>query len=236
MLWYKNWLETRFRIVFMLLFAMFPIALHTLTPLPGGSAHQGSAVEMRGAVGFFALYYSIIPLALAGSGIKTQSPFRATKGLHGSMYFTLSLPVSRFQLLAARVSVGMLETILVLAILPCAIWTIFPPLRNYVTGSDLLKYWLTVSICAFALHFLGVLLSTVLDDLWQNWTSIFGVFFLRWILSRAPLPESANIFRAMGESSPLFTHSLPWTTMGFSLAVAAVLFLISMRVVERREY
>ena len=34
MLWYKTWLETRFKILFMLLFAVFPIPLFTLTARP----------------------------------------------------------------------------------------------------------------------------------------------------------------------------------------------------------
>jgi hypothetical protein len=40
----------------------------------------------------------------------------------------------------------------------------------------------------------------------------------------------------MGESSPLFTHSLPWASMGVSLAAAAVLLPIAKRVVETSEY
>ena len=100
MLWYKGWLETRFRILFMFLFAIFPIPLMTLTPHPANPAPQDFSAGMQAVAEMFALYYSIIPLGLAGSGIKTQSPFHPTKGLHGSMYFTLSMPVSRFQLFA----------------------------------------------------------------------------------------------------------------------------------------
>lgn len=152
------------------------------------------------------------------------------------MYFTLSLPVSRFQLFATRVGLGMLEAAAVLAIAPCAVWAICPPLRAHITRSDLFAYWITLSICAIGLYCIGVLLSTVLDEVFQNWTSMFGVVFLRWLLSTVPLPKAANIFRAMGESSPLFTHSLPWSSMGVSLAAAAILLLMAKRVVEMREY
>ena len=37
--------------------------------------------------------------------------FFRRKGLHGSMYFTLGLPVGRFRLFAVRVGVGILETL-----------------------------------------------------------------------------------------------------------------------------
>jgi hypothetical protein len=173
---------------------------------------------------------------LAGSGIKTQADLQPRKGLHGSMYFTLSLPVSRFRLFATRTGLGMLEAAGVLAVAPCAVWIIFPSLRMHITGSDLFAYWVTVSICASAFYSVGVLLSTFMDDVWQNWTSMFGVVFLWWLLSRPFLPSYVNIFRAMGQSSPLFTHTFPWASMGVSLGAAAILFIAAMKVVQTREY
>ena len=57
------------------------------------------------------------------------------------------------------------------------------------------------------------------------------------LLSKAvSVPPSVNIFRAMGASSPLFTHTFPWASMGVSLVAAAILFLAAMRVVQTREY
>jgi len=236
MLWYKGWLETRFRILFMLMFAVFPIPLLTLTQHTVDPAHPASLAEVAGAVGFFAVYYSFVPLMLAGSGIKTQADLQPRKGLHGSMYFTLSLPVSRFRLFATRAGLGMVEVAGVLAIATCALWIMFPSLMTHITGSDLFAYWVTFSVCASAFYFLGVLRSTFLDDIWQNWTSMFGIVFLSWLLSRPFLPSSVNLFRAMGQSSPLFTHTFPWASMGVSLGAAAILFLAGMKVVQTREY
>jgi hypothetical protein len=51
-----------------------------------------------------------------------------------------------------------------------------------------------------------------------------------------PVPQSLNIFQAIGESSPLFTHALPWASMGISLGAAALLLLAAMKVVQAREY
>jgi len=237
MLWYKGWLETRFRVLFMFLFAIFPIALFTLGPFPRNPAPQGYLNLMPAMVQMFSLYYTIIPLLLAGSGVKTQSEgFRPAKGLHGSIYFTLSLPVSRFRLFRTRVGLGMLEAAALLAIPPCALWILFPASRTQISGADLFKYWVTLAVCTAGPYCLGVLLSTVLDEVWHGWISMFGVIVLWWLLSTAPLPKAANIFRAMGTSSPLFTHSLPWSSMGASLGAAAILFLTAKRVVEAGEY
>ena len=235
MLWYKCWLETRLYITFMVLYAIFPIALAILNPRPA-NAPQNSLAAIEGAVGFFAVYYSMIPVLLAGSGIKTQAGPRTRADISGSRYFTLSLPVSRFRLIATRAGLGMLGTIGVFAIAPCAVWIMFPPLRIHITGSDLLLYWVTLSACASAIYFLGVLISTVLDDTWRGFAGMFGVVFLRWLLSTVPLPPSFDIFRAMGAFSPLFTHALPWESIAISLSAATILFLAALRVVQKQEH
>ena len=46
---------------------------------------------------------------------------------------------------------------------------------------------------------------------------VWGCVPLGGYLSGTFLPPSLNIFRAMGESSPLFTHMFPWASMAFSL-------------------
>jgi hypothetical protein len=177
-----------------------------------------------------------IPVTLAGAGIKTQPILRTMKGLHGSMYFTLSLPVSRLRLLATRAGLGMLETWAVLAALPCAAWTMVPALRVVVTRADLLAWWVTACICVSAFYFLSVLLATFLDDVGQIWGSMIANSILWWLSTAVVVPSSINIFRAMGQSSPLFTHTFPWASMGVSLGAAAVLFLAALRVVQTREY
>jgi hypothetical protein len=233
MLWYKGWLETRFRVLFMFSFAVFPVALFLATPHPANAAPQVSVAEAESAFTFNALYYSIVPLFLAGSGIKTQSA-RMKKGLHGSMYFTLSLPVSRFRLFATRAGLGMLESLAILAIAPCALRIAAIGPEDHVSRSDLFAFWVTLSVCASAFYFLGVLLSTFLDEPVRNWISMFAVVVLYGLLSKVPLLAPLNIFRAM--ISPLFTHALPWASMGISLGAAAVLGLAALRVVQTREY
>ena len=234
MLWYKGWLETRFQAVFGLLFAVFPIALFTLaTPHAANSAPQISAAQAESGIQFFALYYSIVPILVAGSGIKTQSA-RMKKGLHGSMYFTLSLPVSRLRLFATRAGLGMLETVTILAIAPCFVRIVLIQPEDHVSHSDLFAFWVTLSVCASVFYFLGVLLSTFLDDQVRGWLSMFGVVFLFGLLTKVPLLAPVNIFRAM--ISPLFTHSLPWAGMGISVGAAAILGLAALRVVQTREY
>ncbi len=235
MLWHKCWLETRFLAFFMVVFAIFPIALATLN-IRSADAPQRSPAAVERNVGFLVFYYSMIPLALAGSGVKTQAGPQTRHNLYGSTYFTLSLPVSRFRLLGTRAGLGMLESVGISAIAPCAVWITLPSLRSSISGSDLLLFWVTLSVCTSAIYFLGVLISTVLEDPWRGLASLVGLLFLRWLLPTLPLPPSFDIFRAMGVSSPLFTHTLPWASMGISIGAAAILFYAALRVVQKLEY
>jgi hypothetical protein len=232
MLWYKGWLETRARILFALVFILFPVALRVATPRlapPTLAAEQGS-------IAFFAFYWSVVPVILAGAGVKTQAGLRATRGFHGSMYFTLTLPVSRLRLLAVRAAVGLLETAAVLATVPFVVWILFPLIRARLSTPDLLEYWAVISVCGCAFYFLGVVFASVLDDWAQNMASMLSIVALQAIFANLPMPGPLNIFRAMGEASPIFTHALPWVQMGVSLSVAAVLFCIAGWVVQTRQY
>jgi len=98
------------------------------------------------------------------------------------------------------------------------------------------EYTGTLIACASALYFLSVLLATFLDDQWRVWGTMIGSAVLWWLFSHTPLPASANIFQAMGKSSPLIAHTIPWTAIAFSLGLAAVLFFAALKVVQAREY
>ena len=232
MLWYKGWLETRFRVLLMFGFILFLVGLvlrHIDPPLP-----RAVVENLFNSLTFCLL---MIPMTAAGAGIYTQRIlFGTAKGLHGSMYFTLSLPVSRLRLLATRAGLGMLETVGVLAALSCVAWFMLPAPRVYVTVSGLFAYWVTVSICISAFYSLSVFLATFLGDQEAMGASGILIMILLLLFRTVSVPSSVNIFRAMGQSSPLFTHMLPWGSMGVSLGVAAILLLAALKVVQTREY
>lgn len=235
MLWYKNWLETRSRLVMGLIYTAFPVVLLFLAPHNNPPGPQGATAALRVVIGFFAFYWGMLPTMLAGSGIKTQT-FRAQRGLHSSMFYTLSLPVSRTRLFVTRTSLGIVELAALLLLAPVAMWIMFPVLRPNLAHFDLLKYWLTVFACDVGFYSIGVLMSTFLDDLMQAWGSMLVLAILFATLSGPRLPAAVNVFRAMGADSPLFTHSLPLEAMAFSLGVSAILCSAAITVVRRREY
>ncbi len=230
MLWYKGWLETRFRLVFSLAFiGLILFLLHSVPP------------ENKSKI-FAILEYStlsilmVICAMLAGAGIVTQAPFQAKKGLQASTLFTLSLPVSRLRLLAVRAGLGWLEAAGTIAVLCCGMWLISPPLKRMTTPVEMLEYAGTLIACVSVIYFLSVLLATFLDDAWRIWGTMIGAAAFWWISSHTPLPEFANIFRAMGKGSPLIAHTTPWNAIAFSLVLSTILFFVALRVVRTRQY
>jgi hypothetical protein len=233
MLWYKGWLETRFRLLFALGFmCVFVVLLHSA----GAKAPPPGAKPVVGVALLAMVFAATASGMLSGAGINTQPSFQATKGIHGSMFFTLSLPVSRFRLLAIRAGLGWLETAGVIGALCCALWLALPVLRGAVTSIEMFEYAGTLMACASALYFISVVLATFLDDLWRMFGSMIAFWGLWALSSYARLPVSVNIFRAMGEGSPLIAHTMPWTAMAFSLGIAAILFFAAIRIVQIREY
>jgi hypothetical protein len=235
MLWYKGWLETRFRLFFTLGIATLILVLQysarNAAPPPGGKSAAFGLV-MVGSPTLVLLLCAM----LGGAGIVTQPSLQATKGLHGSTLFTLSLPVSRLRLLAVRASIGWFEAAGAIGALCCGMWLVSPAFRATATPVEMLEYAGTLIACASAFYCFSVLLATFLDDQWRAWGTMIAYGALWWLSSHTPLPSSINIFRAVRDGSPLFAHTMPWTAIAFSLGLAAILFFAALKVVQTREY
>jgi len=235
MLWYKGWLETRFRLLFVtgytIFLLLFQHSVRNATPPPGGK---------NPALGFVMFSNPTLVLMacalLRGAGIVTQPSLQATKGLHGSTLYTLSMPVSRLRLLGVRAAIGWLEVVSVIAALCCGMWLASPAFRMLATPMEMIEYAATLIACASALYCFSVLLATFLDDQWRAWGTMLSATALWWLSTHTTFPASANIFRAMREGSPLVAHAVPLTAMSFSLGLAAILFFAALKVVQAREY
>jgi hypothetical protein len=234
MLWYKGWLETRFRLLLLLvLLGSFLVFFSFAARAPV----SGRIKPIVGFVSFSVPAFVVMACAmLAGAGIATQPSVQAAKGLHGSTLFTLSLPVSRFRLLRVRASLGWLEMAGMIGVLCCGIWFAFPDLRAVAKAIEMFQYAATVMACASALYFISVLAGTFLDDLWRTWGTMIAAVGLWWLSSHTPLGESIDVFRAMGEGSPLIAHTMPWDAVAFSLGLATILLFAALKVVRTREY
>ena len=227
MLWYKGWLETRFRLAFVLVVVAFMFI---------AQSSQGSKVDVRGAIFMAGTSVWLICVFLAAAGIATQQSLQAAKGLHGSTLFTLTLPVSRFRLLAVRAGLGWLEKAGGIGGICCLLWFLFPVIRGRTTPQEMVEYAAVLIVCGSVFFCITVLLATFLDDLWRVWGSFLCYGAIWWLADKIPAPASVNIFWAMGDGSPVLAHTMPWTAMAFALGLAAVLFFAAFKVVQHREY
>ena len=230
MLWMKGWLETRWRFVFGLGFGVFLLINVIADNMPD---RQFAIVKL---VNILAFFWAFIAIMLGGAGINTPAAFRATKGLHGSMYFTLALYVSRFRLLATRVAIGMLELTAVIMLICTALWATVPQLKAQMTLPEILMYGLVFAVSASSFYSVSVLLATFLDGQWQIWGSMIFIVGLRYASGHLPVPAGLDLFRPLTTDSPMVTHVFAWTGMAISLALTAILFCLSMKIVQLREY
>jgi ABC-type transport system involved in multi-copper enzyme maturation permease subunit len=230
MLWFKGWLETRWRFIFVLGFGVFLLINVVADNVPDQPFAMAKLVN---PMSFFIAFMGIM---LGGAGINTQAAFRATKGLHGSMYFTLALPVSRFRLLATRAAVGALELTAVIMLICTGLWTTVPQLRAQMTLPEILVYGFALAVSATSFYSVSVLLATFLDGQWQIWGSMIFIVGMRYVSNRLRVPQALDLFRPLTTDSPLATHILPWSGMATAVVLAAILFCASMKIVQLREY
>ena len=230
MLWYKAWRETRLRVLLMFAVVIFILfQVHQHVPL---NRQNWASLQLQ-------FMWMIIPLSLAGSGVRAEAPFRPVKGLQGSMYFTLSLPVNRLRLLYVRSAVGLLEAAGLVAIGCCLAVLAFPGLREQITMADGVAYALTVFVCGFSAFGLSTILATFLDQQWQGMVAMATYFVARSVtfgLNGDPTSPLArfDFFRAMGTATTL--HSMPWVAMATSAAVGLACYLAAMKVELSRQY
>ena len=232
MLWAKGWYETRIRLLLVV------VATLVVSGVASNSAPASANISPKGLEATTLIGASVLAaIMLAGAGIKTQpAGFRPSKGLHGSMYYTLSLPVTRSRLFSVRVSLGLGETALVHLLACCAVWLVRPVIRLNAAPSDMFKHGVAAFFCVAAVYSLGVLFATFLDDLYQTWASMFTVMAAIVILNRVPLPPSLDAFLVLSRASPLITHTMPWFAIATLLGFSAMLLLISVRIIRSREY
>jgi len=233
MLWFKAWLEVRWRFFFMvgsILFVWLTPMWITATGVHSGvpAARLWMAIQLASV-----LLFIFTAIYLAGSGINTQGIYTFTPGFHGSMLFTLSLPISRRRLLFVRVGLGALQTCILVAIMAVYIVHLRP---ESTSALQALIYLTRTIVCTMAIYAFSVLLSCVLDEIWQVtgafifWTAVFLLQAkFDWVARISPL-------RGMSLNCYPITAPMPWEAVLGSLALAVLLLWASVLVVQRKEY
>jgi ABC-2 type transport system permease protein len=235
MLWYKAWLETRWRFGFVVGSILFAWAAPLWTPLfhlrlPAGVVESRLWVGVHMAT---VILYIFAAIFLAGSGINTQTTYSATTGFHPSMLFTLSLPVSRRRLLFVRAGLGALQTSILVAIM--AAYTLFAR-PEATTAPQFLIYLARAIICTMAVYALSTLLACLFDEMWQFYGAFLFCIAAFVLQLRISWVSWLSPYRGMSLISFPITGPMPWAPVISSLVLMAVLMYASMLIIQRKEY
>jgi hypothetical protein len=139
-------------------------------------------------------------------------------------------------LLAIRSGLGFLEVAGINAIVIGLAWGLFPLVRAHSTPFNLLQTILSAILCTVFIYSTAVLLATFLEETWHVFGTLFLVGIAWWSVSRLSLRPSFDVFRFLGDASPLLTHTLPWPAISISLLVSALLFWVALKILQVREY
>ncbi|MGP8174692.1 MAG: hypothetical protein ACLP7O_09120 [Terracidiphilus sp.] len=179
------------------------------------------------------LLYIFAAIFLAGSGVNSQTTYAATSGFHGSMLFTLSLPVSRRRLLLVRAGLGAFLTGVLVAVM--AGYTLFQR-PGGARAFDALEYIARAIACTMAVYALSVLLACVLDEMWQFYAATFCWIAFYLLQSRFAVLAWLSPLRGMSLISYPVTAPMPWAPVVASLALAGVFLCTSALVLQRKQY
>ncbi|MGD0800167.1 MAG: hypothetical protein ABR906_02510 [Terracidiphilus sp.] len=234
MLWLKAWLETRWRFVF-LVGSILVVWLAPFWITATGVVHSGvpAVKQWMGIQLGSVLLYIFTAIYLAGSGVNSQTMYSATSGFHGSMFFTLSLPVSRRRLLFVRAGLGAIQSSVLVAIM--AGYMLF--LRPEATSAlQVLEYMTRAVSCTMAVYALSVLLACVLDEMWQMYAAILCCTAVFMLQQRFTVISRISPLRGMSLIAYPLTAPVPWLPVAASLVMIVVFLGASVLVLQRKEY
>jgi ABC-2 type transport system permease protein len=255
MLWYKAWLETRSRFLIGLALLIcsagatvfaYPKVQELLTTVPSMDLGGEIGRKVREAALLASSYRGYVWSQWYGQNlIQLWTIFAVILGTGGLLsqmsggggLFTLSLPVSRRELLTVRAAAGLAE-LLILALVPSLV---IPILSGAVGQSYGLGDSFVHAMCLFvggAVFFcLSFLLSTVYSDVWRP---LLAALFAAGILAIAEQFVDGlsrySVIGAMSGESYFRGGGLPWAGLFVSVALSAAMLYGAVVNLARRDF
>lgn len=253
MLWYKIWLETRWRFLIGLILLAAVAALIVFTQpemvsappdfkRPDGKVDEEMRVqyelsrEYRGYIwvawwdGTLCQFWTILAIVLATGGLMSE---RA----RGTAPFTLSLPISRRRHLAVRAAFGAAQ-IAALAIIPSLLIPGLSPLigQSY-SPRDTAVHVIALVAGGSVFFFLSFFFSALFADQWRPFLITCGVAIgLSVLWSHVHLLGAYSAYGVMSAESYFRSGILPWNGIIACVAVSAMLLCASMLVTEKKDF
>jgi ABC-2 type transport system permease protein len=241
MLWYKTWLETRWRFLIGLALLMILAAGHVfeypavtkLMPVVTSVDTSGplgrlisEAVqvqrEYRGYIWWqwyrqnLTQIWTLFAVLLGSGGLLTKAS--------GATIFTLSLPISRTRLVTTRAATSLGE-LFVLALVPSLLIPLLSPgIGQSYPVADALVHSLCVFAAGAVFFSLALLLSTLFPDVWRPLVIACVIAVLLASAEQVITGVSSyGIFHAMAGETYFHNRVVPWPGIVLSVAASATL-------------
>ena len=256
MLWYKFWLETRWRFIiglvvlicsaagsvftYPLVERLLPMASHLSLGSSRLALEVAEAVELSRTYGGyiwmhwfqqnFIQIWTLFAILIGAGGLISHEA-------GGSALFTMSLPVSRREMLATRVWTGLAE-LLMLSLVPALLIPLMSPAIGQAFGiGDALVYAACVFVAGAVFFCLTILLSTEFADLWRPLMLALGVAMFLGVWEQFT-GEGARfgVFHLMSAESYFRGAGVPWLGLLASVMVSAALLYRASVNFERRDF
>jgi ABC-2 type transport system permease protein len=255
MLWYKAWLETRWRFVIGLVVLMFsacstvliyPEVMRLMPLVPdievggelGRRVRESAelAREYRGYVWSqwfrqnFLQMWILFAVLLGSGGLLSQ-----VSG--GGALFTLSLPASRTRLLGTRASIGLAE-LAVLAVVPSLFLAVFSPVIGQTYGiTDALVHSACVFIAGALFFSFAFLLSTVFADIWRPLLiALCAAVVLATFEQFSGDLSRVGLFHVMSAEAYFRDGNLPWLGLITTAAGSVLMLYAATRNIARQDF
>jgi hypothetical protein len=255
MLWYKSWLETRWRFLIGLAILMLSVAgtvfayprverLLPMVPSIDTSSLVGQRIK---AIADLSRTYAgyIWAQWLRQNNVQMLSLFAAILGAGGLLsqaaggggLFTLSLPVSRDRLFGVRAATGLTE-LAVLAFVPSLLLPLLSPSVGQTFGvGAALAYGICAFVAAAVLFSATCLLSTVFNDIWRPALIVCAVASAIGVLEPFFGPLSRySLFGIMDGETYFRNGGLPWLGLIASAAASAAMLVAASRNLARQDF
>ncbi len=251
MLWYKSWLETRWRFLIGLVLLLCSAAVAVLAypqvqkllPQVPPNVDGLLGEKIREAADLSRTYRGFVWSSWFRQNLtQTASLFAVLLGtasflsLEGGALFTLSLPVSRRRLVGVRAAIGLAE-LFVLVFVPSLLIPLLSPAvgERYALGGALIH-----SACLFiavSVFFgLALLLSTVFGDVWRPLLIALAIAFALVIADQFLQSPAFSLYRLMSGETYFRTGRVPWGDLLAAAAVSASLHAAAIASLTRRDF
>jgi ABC-type transport system involved in multi-copper enzyme maturation permease subunit len=259
MLWYKSWLDTRWAFLFLLIILIGFCAAQVLgepyepakwlaklqQPRGRFSGASPAVMEMLAsyqgyvwAKWFRNSFLFIWPIwaVTMGFALMVRDCGFGVSGL--TPQFTFSLPITRRRLLVVGAATGVLE----LAVLGIGASLALPVLSRLMGQSyavaDTVVYSLMAIAAGLVFYSFAFLLSIIFNSWWQAMVVGEGLHLMLSLpyTGIAPLPRWNALYRIMSGERYFMSGEIPWIGLIVSLALAAGMFLLAVRIFERRDF